>query len=365
MKVLISGGGTAGHINPAIAIGTCLQKMGAQVMYVGSDGSLEQKLYGKTGCPFAQFSSKGLNRKNLFKNFEVLSTDFKAYIQIQKLIEEFKPDVGVSTGGYISALCMYALKKKNIPFLIHEQNAYPGLTTKLLSHWAKKYAVAFREAVPYLKHPNRAVITGNPIRQEFLSVNRKTAREALGISMDETVILSFGGSLGALRLNEAIAKLLPMAQQAKLTFIVGTGSRYHEQFLSQISTQIKQDKNIRILQYIDNMPLYLAACDVAITRAGAMTVSELCAIGKPSILIPSPNVTANHQDKNAQALVSAGAAVKIPETKLTPEHLYQTILDIVKNPARMETMKQNALKIAITDGDQRIASLVREITSKQ
>ncbi len=363
MKVLISGGGTAGHINPAIAIGSYLQSKGAEVLYIGSDGALEQKLYSKTGCRFCQFASKGLDRKHLLRNFEILSTDYKAFLQIKKIVKEFRPDVGVSTGGYISALSMYALKQEKIPFLIHEQNAYPGLTTKLLSRWAKKYAVAFREAVPYLKYPDRAVLTGNPIRQEFLSVQRNQAREKLGIGANETVVLSFGGSLGALKLNEAMAQIIPMAQKDGITLLIGTGNRYHEQFLSQTAAYHINPNKIRILQYIDDMPTVLAACDLAITRAGAMTVSELCAMQKPSILIPSPNVTANHQDKNAEALVQGGAAVKIPESQLTPERLWQTISRITKNPATLQAMKEQAAKLSITDGDRRIGTLVEQIAN--
>lgn len=361
MKVLISGGGTAGHINPAIAIGTYLKKRGAEILYIGSDGSLEQKLYSQTGCEFRQFASKGLDRKHLLRNFGILATDYQAFRQIQKTVAEFRPDVGVSTGGYISALSMFALHQKKIPFLIHEQNAYPGLTTKLLSRWAKQYAVAFEDAVPYLKHPKRAVITGNPIRQEFLSANRHDARKKLGIGEHETVVLSFGGSLGALALNNAMAELIPLAQKENLTLLVGTGTRYHEKFLRQIENYHIDPAKIRISQYIDDMPNVLAACDLAITRAGAMTVSELCAMQMPSILIPSPNVTANHQDKNAQALVKLGAAVKIPEAELTTERLWSAISDITKNPATIQQMKQQAAKLAITDGDKRIGTLVEQI----
>ena len=365
MKVLISGGGTAGHINPAIAIGTRLKAMGAEVMYIGSDGSLEQKLYSKTGCPYLQVASKGLDRKHLLKNFEILATDCKAFFRIRKAVREFRPDVGVSSGGYISALAMYALNCKGIPFLIHEQNAYPGLTTRLLSRWAKKYAVAFGDAIPYLKHPNRASITGNPIRSDFSSITQEEARALLGISPEEKVVLSFGGSLGALKLNEAVAGIIASAQKDDITLLIGTGSRYYEQFCSQIHTHNTQNNNIKILQYIDNMPAYLAACDVAITRAGAMTVSELCAAGTPGILIPSPNVTANHQDKNAQAMVSAGAAIKIPESELTAQRLYQTLSDLINHPDTLRKMKQNAQKIAITDADERIAAMVTEIAGKQ
>ena len=361
MKVLISGGGTAGHINPSIAIGTQLAKQGAQVIYVGSHGALEEKLYSKTGCPFYQFTSKGLDRKHIFRNFKILSTDYQAYRQIQALVKEFRPDVGVSTGGYISAMSMYALKQQNIPFLIHEQNAYPGLPTKLLSRWAKSYAVAFWEAVPYLKHPDRAVLTGNPIRSEFVSTDRTTARQKLNIPENSKAILCFGGSLGAKKLNDAISGMIPMAQKDGITLLIGTGSRYYESFCRENQSKITDNNLIRVQKYIDDMPTALAACDLAVTRAGAMTISELCAVLKPAILIPSPNVTANHQEKNAQAMVNSGGAVKLSETELTSQKLYQSVKDLFENKEHLQTMQNNLKDLAITDADQRIARLVEQI----
>ncbi|MBO5408622.1 MAG: undecaprenyldiphospho-muramoylpentapeptide beta-N-acetylglucosaminyltransferase [Clostridia bacterium] len=361
MKVLISGGGTAGHINPAIAIGTYLAKQGADVIYVGSHGALEEKLYSKTGCPFYQFTSKGLDRKHLFKNFKILSTDYQAYRQIQALVNEFQPDVGVSTGGYISAMSMYALKQKNIPFLIHEQNAYPGLTTKLLSRWAKSYAVAFREAVSYLKYPDRAVLTGNPIRSEFVLTDRSMARQKLGIPEDSKVVLCFGGSLGAKKLNEAVAGIIPMAQKDGITLFIGTGSRYYDSFIKENQSKVTDHNLVRIQKYIDDMPTALAACDLAVTRAGAMTISELCAVLKPAILIPSPNVTANHQEKNAQAMVNCGGAFKISETELTSKNLYNSMKSLLSDEDRLLTMQTHLKPLSITDGDRRIAELVQQI----
>ena len=365
MKVLISGGGTAGHINPAIAIGTCLQKMGAEVLYIGSHGSLEEKLYSKTGCPYYQFTSKGLDRKKLWKNLGILATDCKAYLDIHKLVKDFRPDVGVSTGGYISAMSMYALKQEGIPFLVHEQNAYPGLTTKLLSRFAKKYAVAFSEAIPYLKYPDRACLTGNPIRGEFLTGSKKIAREKLEIPTDAKVVLSFGGSLGALKLNEAIAGMIPSAKKDGITLLIGTGSRYYDDFIKETKNFDINPSEIRIQKYIDDMPTALAACDLAVTRAGAMTISELCAIQKPSILIPSPNVTANHQEKNAQAMVNIGGALKISEDHLHAESLYQAVKDLLFHEEKLSSMQKQLEKLAITDADRRIADLVFAIAGKR
>ncbi len=364
MKVLISGGGTAGHINPAIAIGTYLVSQGAEVLYIGSDGALEEKLYSQTGCVYHRFPSKGLDRKHPLRNFKILATDYKAYKSIQKVVADFKPDVGVSTGGYISALSMYALHKQKIPFLVHEQNAYPGLTTKLLSKWAEFYALAFLEAKPYLKHPQRSVLTGNPIRREFLSLDQKTARQKLNLPEHAPVVLCFGGSLGAQKLNEAFAQMIPNAVKDGVTLIIGTGSRYHKDFLTKTKSYTFDSNQIRITQYIDDMPTVLAACDVAVTRAGAMTISELCAIKKPSVLIPSPNVTANHQEKNAHALVTQGGATKISETDLTGEGLYQQIHSLITNPQKLTAMSEALVPLSITDGDKRIGELVRKIASR-
>ncbi len=364
MKALISGGGTAGHINPAIAIGTWLVNQGAEVLYIGSDGALEEKLYSKTGCVYHRFFSKGLDRKHLLRNFKILATDYKAYKSIQKVVEDFRPDVGVSTGGYISALSMYALHKKHIPFLIHEQNAYPGLTTKLLSAWAKIYALAFYEAKPFLKHPERSVLTGNPIRQDFLAINKQDARKKLNLPENAPVVLCFGGSLGAQKLNDAFATLIPKAQENGIHLIIGTGSRYHDEFLAKIKDISFDPNQIRITQYIDDMPAVLTACDVAVTRAGAMTVSELCALKKPSILIPSPNVTANHQDKNAHALVTLGGAVKIAESDLTGEKLYESLSNLINNPEKLSGMSDALTPLSLTDGDKRIGELVEKIASR-
>lgn len=361
MKVVISGGGTAGHINPAIAIGTYLKENGAEILYIGSDGKLEEKLYSQTGCRFLQFSSKGLDRKHILKNFEILATDFKAYENIKKAVKEFNPDVGVSTGGYISALTMTALRKNKIPFLIHEQNAFPGLTTRLLSRWAEKYAVAFPEANAFLKDPKRSVLTGNPVRQAFFQTNRSAARKKLGLSPDEPVVLCFGGSLGALQLNECFAKIIPFAQKDGITLLIGTGSRYYDEFVKQIKHLAIDPNQIRIQKYIDDMPAVLTACDLAITRAGAMTLSELCAIKKPAILIPSPNVTANHQDKNAQALVNVGGALKISEKDLSDETLYGMIKSLIKSPDTLRNMSESLTPLSIIDGDRRIGKLVEEI----
>jgi len=358
MRVIISAGGTGGHINPALAIGRYIleQNENNSVLFIGASGDMDKKLYGESGMAYRLFESKGLDRKNPINNFSILKKDYKAYRDILKVIEEFKPDAGVSCGGYISAMAMMCLIKKKIPFIIHEQNAIPGLTTKLLSWYAVKYAYAFESANKYLKYPDRGVYTGNPIRDDFLKYTKESAREILGFSKEDKIILCFGGSLGARRLNEVFKAVIPKIKDDNVKLVIGTGSYYYKEY------DKANYSNIIIKEYIDNMPLWLNACDIAVTRAGAMTVSELCAIKKPSVLIPSPNVTADHQTKNADQLVKHGGAIKINESDLNEDLLYETLIKTVTDAEKLKRMEDALTPLCVTDGAKRIYTIISKIT---
>lgn len=359
MRVVISAGGTGGHINPALAIGKYISEQSGDnsVLFIGANGKMDKKLYGGCSLPYRLFDSKGLDRKKFFNNFNVLKTDFKAYRSILKEIDEFKPDVGVSCGGYISAMTMLGLKKKKIPFIVHEQNAIPGLTTKLLSRYAVKYAYAFENANKMLKFPERGVFTGNPVRGEFNESSKKEARYKLGFSDSDKIILCFGGSLGAKKLNEVFRGMLPMAKNENFKLVVGTGSAYYADY-AEFSD--KYD-NIIIKEYINDMPLWMNACDMAVTRAGAMTVSELCAIKKPSVLIPSPNVTADHQTKNALQLVNAGGAIMLKEASLTSDTLFDTLKRAVNDKKGLEKMEKSLEPLSVTDGAKRVYDILARL----
>jgi UDP-N-acetylglucosamine--N-acetylmuramyl-(pentapeptide) pyrophosphoryl-undecaprenol N-acetylglucosamine transferase len=365
MKILISAGGTGGHINPAIAIGKYILKNDphSEILYIGSKGNLEKSLYEKSGLDFKLFEAKGLSRKSIHKNIGILIKAYKAYREIEKEIEIFKPDIGIGAGGYISAIAMTALKNKKIPFIIHEQNAYPGLTTRYLSKYAKKYALAFLNAKKYLKYEKRAVLTGNPIQKEFLNTSKAAAREKLGFLPNEKIVLCFGGSLGAEKLNEIFVQLAEkVSKENNFTIIIATGFSYYDEFMAKIKEKnINIKSKIIIRSYIDNMADMLIACDLAITRSGAMTISEIAAIKKPSILVPSPNVTEDHQTKNAMVLGSVGGATVISEKTLEFDLIYKEINSIINNKEKIATM-QNALeKIAITDGDKRIYNIINDV----
>ena len=364
MRIVISGGGTAGHINPAIAMGNFIKKNdpSSEILYIGSNGNLEKELYGKTGEKYKLYNSKGLSRKNIFSNFDVLITNLKSYKKMKRDIREFNPDIGLSTGGYISALAMTAVKAAKKPYIVHEQNAFPGLSTRMLAKHAKKYALAFMEANNYLKNKERAVLTGNPIRSEFLSIKKDEARKKLGFSQDEKIILCFGGSLGAKRLNEVFIDLAKkIYNDNKYRLIIGTGSRYYSEALKGLNGIELENTKIHIEEYIKNMPEVLSACDLAITRSGAMTTSELSAMNKPCILIPSPNVTADHQAKNADAVVSCGGAVKIAEKDLNINTLTHEIDSILGNKGKLDEMAAAMEKIAVRNADERIYHLLNEV----
>ncbi len=361
MKVLISAGGTGGHINPAIAIGKYIvsQDEKNEVLFIGSKGSLEEKLYQASGLAYSLHVSKGLDRKNLFNNFKILYEDYKAYREILKITKSFKPDAGISCGGYISFMAMEAVKKVKAPFIITEQNAFPGLTTKILSRDALKYCLAFSESDKFLKYPERSVVTGNPVRKEFLNCDKNQAREKLGIPKEKKVILCFGGSLGAEKMNEAFLALIKkLENNDEIILYVGTGKRYYSDFIKSARNTYS---NVIIKEYIEDMPTLLTACDIAVTRAGAMTVSELCAVKKPCILIPSPNVTADHQTKNASVIADKGGGILIKESELNSEKFCKIVLELINNSEKLKIMQNNMASLCVLDGDKRIFEVLKEV----
>jgi len=361
LKVLISAGGTGGHINPAIAIGKYIasQDKKNEVLFIGSKGNLEEKLYKSSGLVYSLHISKGLDRKQPLKNFKILYDDYKAYREILKIAKKFKPDIGISCGGYISFMAMEAVKKTGAPFIVTEQNAFPGLTTRLLSKDALKYCLAFKESEKFMKYPERSVVTGNPVRKEFLCCDKASAREKLGIAENKKIILCFGGSLGAEKMNEAFCSLAKKVEkESDVILYIGTGKRYYEEFMEKVKNKAS---NIKISEYIDDMPTLLNACDIAITRAGAMTVSELCAARKPCVLIPSPNVTADHQTKNARVISDNGGGVLIKESELDNESFCDIVMSLIHDEKKLEEMQNNMIPLCVTDGDKRIFDVLKSV----
>ncbi len=373
MRILFAGGGTAGHINPALAIaGTVREKEpDAEILYIGAKGGMEEKLVPAAGYEFRSVTISGFQRKlswtNVKKNIRTVKNIFTSTAEAKRIIREFKPDICVGTGGYVAGPVIREAMKLGIPAVIHEQNAYPGVTNKALSKHAKRTMLAVADAQPHLSPSARCVVTGNPIRPAVLRADRQQARDALGISQDTPLILSFGGSLGARRINEAVAELLLWSASKACPFqfyhIHGFGQwgKWFPDLLKEKGLDVSQHLGIDIREYITDMPECLAAADLVICRAGAITLSELQAQGKAAILIPSPNVAENHQYHNAMAMVKREAAVILEEKDLTGEALCMTVKKLFEEPGAIENLAENARKMAITDANERIYCILKEV----
>ena len=365
MRVILAGGGTGGHINPAISIADYAKAHNDnfEALFIGTQRGLEHKLVPKAGYNIKYIDIAGFNRKNLLKNVSVMKKLIKARKDCRRIIREFKPDCVVCTGGYVSGPVIMAAAKEGIPSLIHEQNVYPGLTVKGSEKYVKYLAVSFDETVKLMKEKDKCVVTGNPIRTEIINANKESAREKLGI--DKPFVLAFGGSLGAQRINDTVVSTIPkLKENGGIKLLFGTGERNYENVKNAAYANglTDEDKDIEIIPYIDNMAEVMAAADIVIARSGAITVSELAAMGKPSILIPSPNVVRNHQEQNAREFEKAGAAAVITEDELTSERLYNEIIRMLGDDNCLKNMSNNLKAIAKTDALEKIYELMIDMS---
>ena len=372
MRILFAGGGTAGHINPALAIaGTVREREpDAAILYVGAKGGMEERLVPKAGFDFKSVTISGFQRKpswaNLKKNVKTVVHLFTSTEEAKRMIKEFQPDVCVGTGGYVSGPVIREAMRLGIPSLIHEQNAFPGVTNKALSKKAAFTMLAVQDAKKYLPSTARCVLTGNPVRPAVIRAEREASRKKLGLD-ERPLILSFGGSLGARRVNEAVADLLAWsAKEGRFQHIhaYGQWGRWFPDLLKDKGIDLAAHPEMDIREYIDNMPDCLAAADLVICRAGAITLSELQVQGKASILIPSPNVAENHQYYNAMALVNRSAAAILEEKDLTGETLCKLTEDLFHDPETIPMLSANAKKMAITDANERIYKLICEVLGR-
>mgnify|MGYP004429666397 FL=1 len=369
MKVLLAGGGTAGHINPALAIAGYIKnkRNDAEFLFIGNRGGMEQRLVPQAGFEIKSITISGFKRsfspKSMLENVKTVSRTFTSSREAKKIIAEFKPDICIGTGGYVSGPVIRTAAKMGIPCIIHEQNAYPGITNKMLAKSVKKVMLAVPDAKKYFDKNVDFVITGNPVRQEILTAKKEESRKELGLD-NRPVVLSFGGSLGARKINEAVADLVARSGiDGRYQHIHAYGSYgdWFPQLVEEKGTDIADCSNLDIRPYIDNMPTCMAAADLVICRAGAITLSEIQAMGKPAILIPSPNVAENHQYHNAMALVNAGAADIIEEKDLTGAALMRKTDKMLLNPEKLEKYSENSRKMAITDANERIYSVVKKV----
>lgn len=369
MRVIFAGGGTAGHINPALAIAGYLKDKipGCEILYIGAQGGMEERLVTQAGYKIKTIKISGFKRKvslsALRDNFVTLTRAVYSTIEAKKIIKEFKPDICIGTGGYVSGPVIRAAIKLGVPAIIHEQNAFPGITTKMLSKSVQKVMLANPYAKKYLSDNCRFVTTGNPVRGEVITAARDTSRRTLGLD-ERPVILSFGGSLGARKINECVADLIARSGQDGKYQIIHAYGQYGKWFpdlLKKKGVDPDSCSNLDIREYINNMATCLAAADLVICRAGAITLSELQIQGKPAILIPSPNVAENHQYHNAMSMVKANAAFIIEENELTGKKIMNLVDEILSDRNKLRDYSQNASKMAIVDANDRIYSVIKNV----
>lgn len=369
-KILIAAGGTAGHINPALAVAGYIRENypDAEILFAGTPDKMESKLVPEAGFNFTGIEISGFQRdftlEGIKENIATLLRLAKALPKSKKLIKEFKPDVAIGFGGYASGPVIRAAAKAGVPTAIHEQNAFPGVTNKMLAKKVKKVLVTTAAAKDYFPEDASIVVTGLPVRGEMLRADRELSRAELGID-SKPLILSMGGSLGAKSINEAVGEMILSRYEAQgCWFLHATGSN-GVGMIDDIKSKIDFDKykNVMLREYINDMDRCMSAADLVICRAGASTISELQVMGKASILIPYPYAAENHQYYNAKDLADNNAAILIEEKDLTGEKLTALVDLMLRNPDKIKEFGDNARKMAVTDASKRITDCLCELVS--
>lgn len=357
-KILISGGGTGGHIFPALSIANALKRrLNADILFVGAENRMEMERVPAAGYPIKGLPVAGFNRKNLLKNFSVLLKLRKSLSIAKNIVKDFQPDIAIGVGGYCSGPTLKAAQKAGVPTLLQEQNSYAGVTNKLLAKKARKICVAY-EGMERFFPEEKIILTGNPIRKDLLenNISPREARKRFGLNPDVETVLVVGGSLGALTMNESMERDLRRITEQGIQVIWQTGKSFHERALAAA----KGLKGVVVAPFVSDMAMAYAAASVVASRAGAGSISELEALGKPVVLVPSPNVAEDHQTKNAQALSSRNAAVLIPDAEAR-EMLADALISLIADPARRKEMSENIYKMALPHADEIIVDEVVKI----
>ena len=371
MNVVFTCGGTAGHINPAISVANLLRerKPEANILFVGAEGEMETKLVPREGYRLETLKissySRKLSPKGVWHNLVTLHNLRSAKQKADRIIREFRPDVIVGTGGYASFPMLRQGARRGIPTAVHEANAMPGLTTRMVADSASRIMVCFEESKAYYKHPERVQVVGMPVRQEFLYTTRAEARARLGLG-DEPLLISAWGSPGAREMNKRMADFfaLELRDGCPWRHVHATGSygwRWMPELVAEKGVDLKAHPEIEMREYIHNMPELMAAADLIITRAGASSLNEIEAAGTPCIIVPSPNVTDNHQEKNARVLERQGAALVLPEQGLSAQALYDTAKALMADAPRRADMRRALQRMSVVDSAERIYQTILEL----
>jgi len=362
MRIIITGGGTGGHIYPAIAIAERLMQEDkrTECLYIGAKRGIEKDIVPSTDIPFKQIDVAPLNKKISLKTFSALLQVIKGHVQAYRYIKDFRPDVIIGTGGYVTGPVVLVGALMGIPCTIHEQNAFPGMANKILSRFVASVMVTFEEATAYFKTKDKIVFTGLPIREAFFKVSREEARRKLSLKDSDIMIMTVGGSNGALKVNEVMSEVYDkISAKENVVFIHVSGERYYDVLKERFST--RKEKKLRLLKYVDDMPTYLSAADIVVSRAGASTITEIIASKTPSIIIPSPNVANNHQFHNAKVIDKNGMGFVISESDLNSDLVVHTLIDLIEHPEKLEIMAKNCEKMNAEQTLTRISQNVHHI----
>lgn len=356
MRVIISGGGTGGHIYPALSIIKKIKEKepNSEVLFIGTHNRMEKEIVPKHNIPFKSLEMIGFNRKKVYKNVKTIYLFLKAIKEAKKIISEFKPDIVIGVGGYVTAPVIYAANKLGIKTLIHEQNSVLGLSNRFLSKYPDKIALSFKDTLNVSDY-SKTVYTGNPVSEDVLSI-KPYDKKLLGFHDNKKLILIVMGSLGSVRINNKMKSMITLFNNRDEEVLFITGNNYYDEMKT-----VKVADNIKIIPYFDNMSSILKSVDLIISRAGATTISEFVSLEIPSILIPSPHVTDNHQFKNAKSLADNGAVIIIEEKDLEGDILIRSVDQIIKNKKIYNSMKSNLRKLKVENSATKIYEIIKSM----
>lgn len=363
-RYLISGGGTGGHIFPAVSIANALRELQpeCEILFVGANNRMEMERVPAAGYQIVGLPVSGFDRKNLLRNIATLTNLFKSMWQVRQTIKKFRPDVAIGVGGYASGAAMKVAAKMGIPVVLQEQNGFAGVTNKLLRNEATKICVAY-EGMERFFPAEKIVLTGNPVRQNLLNGDKTTACKTFGFDETKKTLLIIGGSLGAKTINQSVIKKLNYLTESKIQIIWQTGKHYIDECRTAFEPFRERNPQIIVTDFLARMDLAYAAADLVVSRAGASSISELCLLGKPAILVPSPNVAEDHQTHNAMALVNKNAAVLVKDIE-AENMLITKALDLISDNEKLRNLSENILKLAQHDSAKRIAEEVIRLREK-